>query len=100
MTAKTPNPDAASLPGFDPPAPPADALPTQIQGREEKPHIAPRCACGKGCGDYPEPDPIGRYRCTVCSCFTASPDRRHGWCRTGSIAAWSRGLDQAWTTQD
>lgn len=47
------------------------------------------CACGAGCENHPEPDPMGRYRCTDCMCFTADPGRRHGWCRAGSIKKWS-----------
>lgn len=48
------------------------------------------CGCGGGCEDHPEPDPVGRYRCTGCLCFTASPDRFHGWCRLGSTRKWAR----------
>lgn len=30
---------------------------------------------------HPEPDQLGRYRCTVCRDFTADPTRVHAWCR-------------------
>jgi len=42
------------------------------------------CSHGDGphaCTNHPTPDPLGRTHCTVCGCFTASTDGRHGWCK-------------------
>lgn len=52
---------------------------------QAKKRAAGRCACGK-CWAWPEPDPVGRRRCTGCGCFTFAPDRLHRWCAIGWTA--------------
>lgn len=42
----------------------------------------------EGCGSFPEPDQMGRYRCSVCGCFTADEARIHGWCQRGGMRRW------------
>ena len=44
--------------------------------------LATECKHGTDvCTTHPEPDSLGRYRCQICHCFTADPDRIHSWCR-------------------
>lgn len=40
-----------------------------------------RTGSGRCCLDWPEPDPLDRYRCDLCNCFTANRNRRHSWCQ-------------------
>jgi len=42
----------------------------------------------EGCFAHPEPDQMGRLRCSVCGCFTAAPDGVHGWCLRGGMRRW------------
>ena len=49
--------------------------------RQRKTSAAAGCNHTGDCSSHPEPDPLGRRRCTVCGCFTFDPDRTHTWCK-------------------